>query len=299
MEKGLVFALLASMTFAVSAVIVRRLAARTGEPFSASISSVLMGVPFFAVAVSITGEWHKLASISWQALALLGAAGVMHFIIGRILSYNAYRVLGANIGSTLTVSSPFYSVLLGVLFLKESLSVYLIVGCVLIVGGAALISLRGLGQTAGLLPEGASKVKGVLHALGGALCWGTSPILIRPAVQEIGSPMVGAFVSYVVALIVVGFMLFNRPMRQQLSSLPFKKVAVPLAVSAFFTSGVSLFIYLALETSPASLVTPLVSTNAFLIFLLSYFINRKMEVFNFKVVIAMAATIAGAFLLFM
>jgi transporter family protein len=299
MEKGLIFALLASLSFAVSAVSVRRASARTGETFTATAMSVLIGVPFLAIALCFAGEWQILGSVSWRDLILLGAAGIIHFLLGRLLSYNGYRLLGANRGATLSQTALFYTVILSVIFLKESLTVYLVLGVLSIFAGSVLVtterrSTGGTGQSGTL----GTRVKGTLNSLGGALCWGISPILIKPALGETGSPVAGAFVSYAAAFVIVVLTFCRRQPREQMSRLPFKEALVPLLISAIFASAGQFFLYIALDHSPASMVTPLVSTHVMLVFLLSLVINRSIEIFTPKVILAMVLTVAGTFLVF-
>jgi uncharacterized membrane protein len=131
-----------------------------------------------------------------------------------------------------------------------------------------------------------------------ALCWGVTPVLIKPGVEAIGSSSAGAFVSYCAAAIVMGILLLNGPRRKQLTQLPLRKSVLPMAIAALFTASGQLLYYTALGQSPASVVTPLLSIQVVFIFFLSFFINRKIELFSPKVFIGMAATLAGTFLLF-
>jgi drug/metabolite transporter (DMT)-like permease len=50
--------------------------------------------------------------------------------------------------------------------------------------------------------------------------------------------------------------------------------------------------------SPANIVTPLLGTQVIFIFILSFLVNRRIEVFSWKVALGMVATLAGTYLLF-
>ena len=80
--------------------------------------------------------------------------------------------------------------------------------------------------------------------------------------------------------------------------LPVKKSLLPMALAAVFTASGQLLYFTALGKSPASVVTPLLSIQILFIFLFSFLVNRKIELFTPKVIIGMAATVAGTFLLF-
>ena len=69
-------------------------------------------------------------------------------------------------------------------------------------------------------------------------------------------------------------------------------------MAGLFTTAGQLLFYVALGKSPASVVTPLLSIQVIFIFFLSLLVNRRTEVFSWKVALGMAATLAGTFLLF-
>jgi drug/metabolite transporter (DMT)-like permease len=299
MDTGLILALIAAVSFAAGIVMVRKTAGEAGESFSVTAISIFIGIPFFAIAILVSGEWSKLLNISWRAMALLGSAGIIHFIIGRLLGYNSFRLIGANKATPFTMTNRFYTVLFSFLFLKESITLYIIFGVLCMFAGAALISTEKK-SIAEKKEKSLSRneVKGILTALGAALCWGITPVLIKPGVEEIGSSSAGAFVSYATAAIVMGCLLLNRPRRKQLTQLPLKKSVLPMALAGIFTATGQLLNFTALGQSPASVVTPLLSIQILFIFFFSLLINRKIEVFTWRVILGMAATVAGTFLLF-
>ena len=299
MDIGLVLALISSVCFSVGVVLVRKTAGEAGESFSVTAISIFIGAPFFTIAIFVSGDWIKLQTISWQALAMLVAAGVIHFIIGRLLGYNAFRLIGANRANVYIMSNQFYAVLFAVLFLGEALTVYIIFGVLLMFAGVALVStVKNSSSTGAKRKLSREEIMGILFALGAALCWGSTPILIKSAVEEIGSSVAGAFISFATAAVVMGLFLLNRPNRRQLMKLPFKKSILPMSIAGLCTTVAQLLFYMSLGKSPASLVIPLVSSQIVIIFLLSWLVNRKTEIFTFKVIIGMAATLAGTILLF-
>ena len=187
MDTGLILALIAAVSFAAGIVMVRKTAGEAGESFSVTAISIFIGIPFFAIAILVSGEWSKLLTISWRALALLGSAGIIHFIIGRLLGYNAFRLIGANRATPFTMTNRFYTVLFSVLFLKESLTVFIVLGVLCMFAGAALITTERKSAAEKKKSLSRAEVKGIFLALGAALCWGITPVLIKPGVEEIGS----------------------------------------------------------------------------------------------------------------
>ncbi|OGO08027.1 MAG: hypothetical protein A2Y92_00720 [Chloroflexi bacterium RBG_13_57_8] len=298
MDTGLVLTIIAAVSFAAGIVLVRKTAGEAGESFSVTAVSIFTGIPFFTIAIFVSGDWGRFLEISWRALGLLAAAGIIHFIFGRLLGYNAFRLIGANRATVYTMTNRFYTVMFSALFLGEALTPNIVFGVLLMFGGAALITTEKKSATDTRKKLSREEVKGILYALGAALCWGITPVLIKLGVKEIGSSPEGAFVSYCAAAAVMGLLLINRPRRQALMQLPLKRSLLPMAVAAVFTAGGQLLYYTALGKSPASIVTPLLGIQILFIFLFSFFINRKIELFTPKVFIGMAATLAGTFLLF-
>lgn len=291
MEIGLIFALLSAASFSGGNVLIRKGAFLAGESFTATLISVFVGVVFFLFLMPVDASWQILWSLSWQNWLLLGAAGIMHLVLGRLLSYTAFRLIGANKAGAILRTQTFYAVIFGVLLLKEPLTVYLVSGVLCIFGGLTLISLEKEGGDAKI------RARGILAALGGALFWGTSGILIKPVVAEIGSAYTAAFVSYIAACLVLTGSLFGQGQRAQLTNLNRKTITF-LALGGVFNAIAQLFRYIALIYSPVSVVTPITGTTTLFVFFLSFAVNRKIEVFTWKVFISIVATVVGTFLLF-
>ena len=299
MQTGLILSIFSAFSFSIGIVIVRRTSAAAGESFSVMAVSVLVGIPFFAIAVTLAGDWYKVLMVSWRVLALLGSAGIIHFIIGRLLGYSAYRIIGANKATPYIMTNPFYTLLFSFLFLGENITVFIIAGVLCMFLGAALTSAEKKTVSATNEKKILSvEMKGILLALGAALCWGITPILIKPSVEEIGSAIAASFISYCAAGVVMFGLLMRKSLRQQVTQLPLIKSLSPMALAALFTAAGQLLMFTALGKNPASIVTPLMSTQVIFIFFLSLLVNRKTEIFSWKVGFGMVATLAGTFLLF-
>ncbi|MBW2608900.1 MAG: DMT family transporter [Deltaproteobacteria bacterium] len=298
METGLFLTICAAAAFGFSDVNIRKAASQTGESFTGVVITAFIGLPIFAAIVFLRGEWSILLGISCRALILLGLTGIIHFVAGRFLAYNAFRLIGANKSGAFLRTFPIYAVIFGVFFLNETLTVFILLGVLCIVGGAVLVST----ETKSVREKkrrgfSGKEFKGIIAGLGGALCWGTSPILIKPAVREIGSSFVGAFVSYMVAFIIMTCFLFMGHYRKQIMQLRLQKGFIPLMVGSFSLSTAVLLYYTALRYSPANMVAPLLGTSIFFVFFFSFLINRNIEIFTFKIALGMLVTALGAFLI--
>jgi drug/metabolite transporter (DMT)-like permease len=298
MDTGLILALISAVLFAIGIVMVRKAAGNAGEAFTVTAISIFVGVPLFTVAISVSGGWSNLQNVSVKPLLMLAVAGIVHFVIGRLLAYDAFRIIGANRATPITQISSIFTVLLSWLILDENTTGFIIFGALLMMAGVILITREKshpLGEEK--LPR-REELKGILLSLGAAVCWGITPVLIKPAISEIGSSSVGNFISYVTAGIIICLLSANRKRLDSFRRLSFKKNLMPMALAGLFTAGGQLLYFAALQKSQANTIAPLVSIEVLFIFILSFFANRLHEVFTVKVALGMAAMVAGTFLLF-
>jgi uncharacterized membrane protein len=71
-----------------------------------------------------------------------------------------------------------------------------------------------------------------------------------------------------------------------------------MLIAGVFTAAGQLLVFIALETSPANIISPLMSIQILFVFFLSWLINRRLEIFSWKVALGMASTLVGTILLF-
>lgn len=300
MTWALITAVGAGIIFAGSTVAARKAAYGLGESYTTTAVGIFIGVSFFAIVVSLAGEWDLMLAASWWLLLRLAAAGILHFIIGRVLSYEAYRLIGANKATPFQMTNLIYAVILSAVFLHESVTVFTIAGAAGIFAGTSLISTE---QKSVALPSSgrwiSTNARGILLILAGALCWGITPVIIKPAVAEIGSPFVAVFVSYLAAAVVFAIFYIMKEPRQHIAMVRGRDILLSVVGGGIFAAAGQLLHYVALGGGPASLVVPLVNTTVIFTFFFSFFINRRIEVFTAKIIIGMVVALAGTFVLFL
>ncbi len=298
MNTGLVLALVAAVAFAFGIVLARKTAGDAGESFTVTALSIFAGIPLFAIAISISGSWTNLIQVTLVSLAMLAVAGIIHFVVGRTIAYDAFRIIGANRATPITQLSPIVTVLLSWIFLQEKTTLSIVFGALCMMAGVFLVTQEKSQPAGEKKTSRRDEVKGILLSLGAAVCWGVTPVLIKPAIGEIGSSSVGNFISYMSAGIIFALFFMNQKKRDNFRRLSFKKNLLPMIIAGLLTAAGQLFYFAALQKTQANIVSPLVSIEVLFIYVISYFVNRRSEVFTLKIALGMAAMVAGTFLLF-
>jgi len=292
---GLVLALLSGFFLAASFVLLRRGVHLSGEISSTIPIFAFVGLVFFGVPVAITGELGNIASISWLAAGSLAGAGLVHFIFGRILGFTSVRLIGANRAVPIYTTNVIIAITLGILLLGESFTVSLLVAAALVFSGIILISFSG---NAGKKTAGdESLVVGILTALGAALCWGISPILVKVGLGELNSPLLAAFISYAASTIIVCIWLAAPKNFEKLRRVDRRSLA-PVIMAAAAMAAAHLFRYFALSYSDLVMVQPLTTTQGLFVFPLSFLLNRELESFNLRGIFGAVSVVSGVFLIF-
>ena len=292
MELGPVLALLSAAVFAGVGVLIRRGVYQSEESTTAAAITVLVGTPLFLFILPLTGDWSRLWSLSWQGFTSLGIAGILHFVLGRYLLFNAIRLMGANKTVAIGRANILFAVIFGIVFLGEAVTTLLILGVLSIVGGATLVSFER--------EEGVFKLqtKGVLLVLGAALCVAIASVLVKSTMEEVGSPYIATFISYMTAFLLWIVLLLQKEQRVQLFQLPRSSLLI-LSMAAILALVGQLLRYAALNYSPVSVVQPLIGTIILFTFFFSFMLNRKIDVFNWRVFLGIVAVLTGTFLLFL
>jgi len=295
---GLVLALLSGISFSTSNVYIRQGVHRSGEAFSIIPIFAFIGTVLFGILVFILGEAEHLAALTWLGVSVLVVAGVIHFILGRILAYTGIRLIGANRTVPIFSCSILIAALLGIFLMGEPLTYSIVAAVLLIIGGVILIGRTGNSASVKSSMHQNHLAKGVLMALAAALCWGVSPVLVKIGLREVGSPLVATFISYTASFVVISLSLFYPANSEKLRRLS-RFSLMPIIYAAIAVAIAQILRYSALNFGHISAVEPtIMSTNSLFIFPLSFLINREIEAFNLKIILGAVAIVVGVCLIF-
>ncbi|MFH1646167.1 MAG: EamA family transporter [Chloroflexota bacterium] len=292
LSLGFLFAILTSAFMGLAQVFIRRSTYRSAESFTPMAVSLLVGTPLFVFIVLAAGQWDALFAFTWAQYALLVGAGLIHFIVGRYLFFNGTRLIGANPTVAISQASIIFSVIIGVTVLRETITALEVAGALLIMAGAVMSSLD-IGRRKFRI-----SARGLLLGLGTALCVAGSGSLIRPVMEVSDAVYAATFISYLSAfIIVVVLLLLGREQREHVLRQGRRNFLVLLPAAVLLLVG-HLFRFSAFKYSPVSIAQPLMGTIVIFTLVFSLAINRRIDVFNWRVLAGIVMVLAGVFLLY-
>ena len=202
---GVIFALIASTSWAVGAVFARAGMRQVGSLLGTLISLMAGFTVISAIALII--DFDAVFSLSSTTLLWLVLLGFIQFPVGRFLLYSGIRLAGVGPASTAGGSAPLFAAVIAIVFLGEQMTYPIAVGTVSVVGGLALVMSSAHAQSLSTTPSGPSSdaaetpqphrsggslTTGILCALAGATAYGTAHNIARYMVTEAVSAPVAA-----------------------------------------------------------------------------------------------------------
>ena len=315
---GALLALGSAFSFSVNSILIRRGLADAGATAAqGAFITVLLGVPFGFAAVVLTGQVLRFGEVSPTGYLLLLAAGIVHFCIGRYCNYRSIAAIGASRTVTIQAIAVPYSIVMAIVLLGERPTVPMYLAIALIMASPFLMIDRGKRSPhpnplpegegkGGALPEGEGSkeaaveirmVEGVVFSLLASVGYGTSPILIRAALEDAtGVAAIGTFVAYVGASAVLLASLALPAQRGLMGAINFRYMRL------FGSAGLSVFTaqllrFFSLALADVTVVDPLMRTVGVFTLILSYLVNRRLEQITLGVVLGVLVSFAGSALL--
>jgi drug/metabolite transporter (DMT)-like permease len=302
---GIILALLSSASFSMNSVMSRRGVAAASASAGAFIT-VLMGVPMFLIAALVTGQLFNAGDVELNAYVLLSMAGMLHFGVGRYFNYRSIGAIGATRATPAQGLATPYAILIAFIFLGESINLPMAIGIVLVLAGPMIMVERKkqpAKQPAGGSGTGAPpqfelrQVDGYLSSMAAVLAYGTSPILIRAALQDTTDLSIyGGLVAYVAASLALIATLAHPKRRGLVADLRLPAIKLFIG-SGFFSFLAQLLRFAALAVAPVAVVNPLMRTGSIFTLIFSMTFNRHLEVINRKVAAGILLSVAGVLLI--
>ncbi len=292
-------ALLAAATFALNNAFARR-GVLSGTVLQAMAISVPLGVPLFLAAALVTGSTSLILDFSTNAWILLALAGIIHFVLGRYCNYRAVKAMGANLAGPLMEGSVLVALVLAVLLLGEHLTLIKVMGIVLILSGPALSVTRRRGKKAVKHDLAFTPVymEGTIFAVLAAFAYGTSPVLVRFALEKSSwqASIAGGLVSYVAATLVTVVFIGVMGQTKHVRNITTDTIRW-FCWAGVFVGLSQMLRYMALALAPVSVVSPIQRLSLIFRLIFGQMLNRRYEVFDSRMVMGTIVSIFGAILL--
>jgi drug/metabolite transporter (DMT)-like permease len=193
MTPAVLFAF-ASAIFLGAGVVTAQRGLRTVEP----LSGAAISVPCFTVLFLLLSPLIlRNEPVVWQGFPIFAAIGLFFPASLTLLTFASNRALGPVVTSTLGNLAPLFAVTLAVVLLREPLQSHQLVGAVIAVSGAVIITVtrpRDLGSWrswALLLPLTSALVRGVV------------PPIVKLGLEVWPSPLWACLIGYIMSSLVV------------------------------------------------------------------------------------------------
>lgn len=295
-------ALVSAATFAFENAIARR-GVLTGSVAQALAISVPLGVPIFFLVALAFGSLGAVLGFSPAAIGYLALAGILHFVWGRYCNYSASKAMGANLVAPVQQANLLITLALAIWILDERLTPLRIVGIVLVVLGPTLAYDRKASQASGSAPAKKDApatfqpkyAEGYLFALLSSIGYGTSPVLVRLALEHGGlaASIGGGLISYIAATLAFGLILLLPGQWRHVRSID-REATKWFAISAVAVSSAQMLRYMALALAPVSVVAPIQRLSLVFRIYFGRLINPQHEVFGGRMTAATVVSLIGA-----
>ena len=313
---GALLALGSAFSFSVNSILIRRGLADAGATAAqGAFITVLLGVPFGFVAVVVTGQIFNFDQLPLTSYLLLAGAGIVHFCIGRYCNYRSIAAIGASRTVTIQAVAVPYSIVMAIVLLGERPTIPMYLAIALILASPFLMidrrkrpaspaerPLAGNAPARAVATSGPPAVEirmveGVVFSLLASVGYGTSPILIRAALEDAtGVAAIGTFVAYFGASAVLMASLALPAQRHLMGAINFRYMRL------FGSAGLSVFMaqllrFFSLALADVTVVDPLMRTVGVFTLILSYLVNRRLEHITLGVVLGVLVSFVGSALL--
>jgi len=303
---GFFFALLSSASLGLTVVAIRR-GVLKGSPAIATLITVLIGVPLFALAAAVTGQLFRASAIEADGYVALAITGVLQMAIGRYSFYRSIQAMGGNQAELFQALQVPLSIAIALVFLGETLGPKISLGVGLVMVGPILLVLAKETPKVSVGSEPMDKGyvaaplvrmrEGLLFGLIAIISFSVGDVLARGVLADSGLGLVGGLVIYLAAAaaLVSWVAIFGKLSQIKEASASAGTRWFLLAALIGFLAQMSR--YVALAFAPIYLVVPLMRTVPLFVLIFSFLLNRRLEVFSLKLVAGVLAAVLGLVIL--
>jgi drug/metabolite transporter, DME family len=290
---GELAALVSALAFGTNAVLARRFMLAGGAPEAGVLVSIILNVVVYgalALVVALRGGLPPIApsSILWFILG-----GLLGSVVGRNLSFYSIKRLGPSRSTTIRLSNVAFALIFGVILLRELPHPMQIAGMVVVTFGLYVCLRSSSWRTAA--SGGHIDGAGVLFALAGGAAFALGDIARRGGMVLTPSPLLGAVIGAVAALIAhLTWSVFRVSARLPWGPMLYN---ADLWGSAAATTLAVLLLWIGLRYAPVAVVTVLYNLQVLVVLLMSPLLLRGQEAITGWLVIGTGLALVGTALI--
>lgn len=326
---GEIIALLCALSYAISYLMIRKGTTHSSQDNGAFISILLTAglSGIIVLGMALVNGFPTLNSPGFFWFIL---AGILTSFLGRVLSYSSFQYLGSVRASSLKRLIPFFAVIIGVLFLNETITLEIFLGMILIFCGFFLIlrqsyqsfkvSRKNLDTTNEenevSLSTDSIKVKykedkrvnsvstesflrsittlGYIVGVISALLYAIGIAVRKKGLTEIPDPFIGTLIGAGIGILIFVFMALFKDSYKVSVKLTFSDFNSWLFFAGLATSVGQILYFLALNYISVSRTALIVSTDAVITMFLTAWIFKIKEQITITVILGSLVTMLGA-----
>jgi len=134
----IILAIVASFCWG-TATIFSRLGLQNIKAAMGTLISMLTGILLVSL-LALVINFEDVVHISPAAILWFSLIGIINFVLGRQFSYLSISYIGATKAAPIFSASPFFAIILAVIFIGESINPTIIIGTCAVVAGLYLVS---------------------------------------------------------------------------------------------------------------------------------------------------------------
>lgn len=234
---------------------------------------------------SLTVILYPLDHLTTQGLEYFVLAGVFAPGVARTVRDVSIMRLGVAMTSPIVATNTLFAVLFAVVFLHEPVTLPLLIGTTLVVGGVIVLSYRRGPR--------AWQWSSLLYPILAALLFAASTNIRKMGLQASGFPLLGAAVTSSISLLLLASTLLLSRRRQEPLLALSRETAKLFVVSSITSSLAFLFYFLALSQGFLVRVQPIAATNPLFALLFSHFLLKDLETITPRLVLGAALIFSG------
>lgn len=256
---------------------------------------LLFGFMFLSIFTLITRGLILPIDASMEAWAWLLLSGLIGIVIGDLLLFEAFVLIGARISMLIYASVPPLSGIIAYIFLKESMTPFQILGMFVTIAGIALVILDGSGQKNKL--KFTHPIFGISLAFGGAFCQALGYVIGKYGLGDYDPfaatqiRLLAGIFTFIVIFSIRGYWKTFFPIFKELKAL--KSTLIGSIFGPFI--GISLSLYAVQRINPG-VASTLMSITPMLLILYAVIIKR--EKVQIKEILGSSLAIVGLGLMF-